>query len=76
MVTILQTAECVYLIKVISSGYFFEDVTTADAGIQKCHFTYIHQVGSSVLPFLAKDVIGVSTLLEKVYMSLKQHLLK
>ena len=59
----------------ISSGYIMEDIADPAAqGSECCRITYLHQLGSSVMPFFSKDLLGVSTLMEKICLSMRRFL--
>lgn len=60
--------------QVISSGYVMEDCGAE--GERKCTLTYLHQINSTVMAFFAKDLVGFSALVEKVYMGLRRRLLE
>ena len=45
-------------------------------GQKRCSLTYLHQISSSVMHFFAKDLVGLSALVEKVYMGLRRKLLE
>jgi hypothetical protein len=64
---------------VISSGYILRDCSkdkscdddqSHDQANQSCEVTYIHQVGSSVMPFVVEEFLGTSDLIQKLFSSL------
>ncbi|XP_064392376.1 acetyl-coenzyme A thioesterase-like [Halichondria panicea] len=55
---------------VLSSGYILEDSSLSPSS-PSCKLTYVHQLGSSTMPFFARDLVGVSSLLQKLYLSLR-----
>ena len=59
-------------LQVISSGYILRDSPGAELTDQQssCEVTYIHQVGSSVMPFMAEEFLGTSDLIQKLFSSL------
>jgi hypothetical protein len=63
---------------VISSGYILRDCPPDDEGESEdqmsCEVTYIHQVGSSVMPFMAGEFLGTSDLIQKLFSSLCNYL--
>ena len=63
--------------QVISSGYILRDCSedkscdqSHDQAYQSCEVTYIHQVGSSVMPFVVEEFLGTSDLIQKLFSSL------
>ena len=61
----------------ISSGYILRDCSGVESHDQSheqtdqsCEVTYIHQVGSSVMPFMAEEFVGTSDLIQKLFSSL------
>ena len=61
--------------QVISSGYIVEDLPPSSEHSKCCRITYIHQLGSTVMPFFSKDLLGVSSLMEKLCLSMKKYIL-
>ncbi len=67
----------------ISSGYIIEDVTRlqsedgidSEGNCKRCRVTYFHQLGSTVMPFFSKDLLGVSSLMEKIALRMKKYIL-
>ena len=53
-----------------------DDVDDSNATVSHCKLTYVHQLGSSVMPFFAQDLLGVSSLIEKLTTSLRKYLLE
>lgn len=66
----------VSVMQVISSGYILQDIGGDSGSGRKCSFTYLHQIGSSVLPFVAKDLIGMSSFIQSLYGSLRKYILQ
>ena len=65
----------IIFLQVISSGYIVEDVSEP-SGSSKCsRITYMHQLGSTVMPIFSKDILGVSSVMGKLCISLKKFLL-
>lgn len=64
---------CIYT-QVLSSGYIIED-SSVSPDSTSCNLTYVHQLGSSTMPFFARDLVGVSSLLQKLYFSLRAFIL-
>ena len=54
-------------------SYVMED-TCDEERRQGCTLTCIIQMGSSVMLFLAKDIMGISSLLQKPFLSLVKYL--
>ena len=67
-------------LQVLSSGYVLQDIDALDdvddSNTSRCSLTYVHQLGSSVMPFFSQDLLGVSTLIEKLTISLRRYLLE
>ena len=69
--------------QVISSGYILKDCSSGkscdqshDQPTPSCDVTYIHQVGSSVMPFVAEEFLGTSDLIKKLFAALCNYMVK
>lgn len=58
-----------------SPGDTIKDNSQSPDSSKCCRLTYIHQLGSTVMPFFSKDLLGVSSLLEKMSLSVRNYVL-
>ena len=58
--------------QVISSGYVCSQI---GADTDRFNLCYLHQISSSVLPFVATDFMGLSSVVEIVFVGLQQYIL-
>ena len=58
--------------QVISSGYVCSQI---EGHSDKFHLCYLHQISSSVLPFVATDLMGLSNVVEIVFIGLQKYIL-
>ena len=58
--------------QVISSGYVCSQIGTDTDRFNLC---YLHQISSTVLPFVATDLMGLSSVVEIVFVGLQKYIL-
>ena len=58
--------------QVISSGYVCSQIGTDTDRFNLC---YLHQISSTVLPFVATDLMGLSSIVEIVFVGLQKYIL-
>ena len=58
--------------QVISSGYVCSQI---EGHSDRFHLCYLHQISSSVLPFIATDLMGLSSVVKIVFVGLQKYIL-
>ena len=57
--------------QVISSGYLCSEV---EGDSDRIRITYLHQISSTVLPFVASDLMGLSNVVEIVFSGMQKYI--